>query len=123
MPPAPFAIPITQPGKTPAYTVDDARRFVATYQRADFTTVSGAPFTIDDVQFVTREQAEQMMRSSLQGQVAPGDLVCVVSLTGPFTGDTIPVPYGARRRIWHPTYLTLVFDAHTGYLLSEWFHD
>ncbi len=120
----PFAVPITQPGKTPAYTVDDARAFVAKYPSADFNTVSGAPFTIDDVQFVTREQAEQLMRdSSLQGQVAPGDLVCFVSLTGPFTGNTIPVPYGVHKRTWHPTYLALVFDAHTGYLLSEWFHE
>lgn len=124
----PFAIPITQPGKTPAYTADDARTFIATFvaahPRADLYTVSGAPFTIDDARFVTREQAEEIMRGeSLAGQAAPGDLVCVVSLTGPFTGETISIMPGAKRRTWHPTHITLVFDVHTGNLLTEWFHD
>jgi hypothetical protein len=117
-------VPITQPGKTPAYTVDDARTFIASQRRADLNTVSGAPCTIDDVRFVTREQAERMARSTPPpGQPGADDLVCVVSLTGPFTGETISAPPGARRREWHPTHIMLVFDAKTGSLNSRWFHD
>lgn len=122
-----MAMPITQPGKTPAYTVGDARAFIASQvsqQRADLNTVSGAPCTIDDVRFVTREQAERMMRRTpLEGQPGSGDLVCVVSLTGPFTGEMISGPPGARRREWHPASIMLVFDAQAGSLLSRWYHD
>lgn len=128
-PPAPtggpmLAIPITQPGKTPAYTVDDVRAFIASHPGGDLTTASGAPFSIDDVRFVTREEAEQMTRGeSLEGQVAPGELVCIVSLTGPFSNNAISIMANAPRPQDHPTYAAVIFDAHSGTLLSEWFHN
>ncbi|HLY31578.1 MAG TPA: hypothetical protein VKQ36_11145 [Ktedonobacterales bacterium] len=117
-----YAIPITQPGKTPAYTLEDVRAHVATYSGGDLATVSGAPFSIDTVEFVGPEQAEQMTHDAAHGVVASDDLVCIVRLTGPFSGQGMSLAPSARKR-WSPTYATLVFDAHTGRPIMQGFHD
>ncbi len=116
------AIPITQPGKTPAYTAEDVRTYLTTHPSGELATESGAPFSIDAVEFVGPEQARQITRGSTDGSVAPGDLVCIVRLTGPFAGHGISLPPGVRLRR-PPTHATLVFDAHTGRLMMQGFGD
>jgi hypothetical protein len=117
-----YGIPITQPGKTPAYTVEDVRVYVATRPWGTLQTVSGEPFSIDAVEFVGPEQAEQMTRGALHGAVTTGDLVCIMRLTGPFTGQGMSLPSGARI-LRPPTHAILVFDVHDGRLIMQGFRD
>lgn len=118
-----YAIPITQPGKTPAYTVEDVRAFVATQPNGALNTVSGAPFSIDAVEFVSREQAEHMTHGAYSEEAgAPGDLVCIVRLTGPFSGQGMSLMPGARIR-QPPAHAVLVFDAHDARLIMLGFYN
>jgi hypothetical protein len=118
-------IPITRPGQTPAFTEADARTWVEQNGFPGGNTTTGKPFTIDSVDFITREQAEARTHGeSLEGQVAPGDIVCYVVLTGPFDGSGIDLPIGVTPK---PSDLAgyhgvMIFDAHTGLLLM-WGYD
>lgn len=118
-------IPLTLSGQTPAYTAQDAQNYVVVHGFPGGNTTTGKPFTVDSVTFVTREQAETMIHGeSLTGQVAPGDLVCIVVLSGPFDGSGISAPFGVTVKPadvaqYHGV---MVFDAHTGVLLM-WGYD
>ena len=116
-------IPVTQPERTPAYTADDVRALLTSRPFGSLKTVSGAPFSIDDVRFVRWEEAGRVMRSSWPQDTAPSDVVCLVLLTGPFTGESISGPYTPNPRTWHPLHAILVFDAHNGRLYVEGFRD
>jgi hypothetical protein len=94
----------------PAFTAQDVTRYFATipnYGRFDSST----PTSVIDVQFLTAQQAEATLRTTLAP--TPADrLVCVVKIDGTFISTGPP---GAR-----PTTSAtalIVFDAHTGNIL------
>jgi hypothetical protein len=108
------AIHPTQAG-TPAFTEADVLQFLDTHGFPAGLTLSGTKPVISQVLFVTSKQANDTFNTSVS--LPDTSLICYVALQGPFSGDSIPHPPGAKPATFQTGHM--VFDAQTGNLL-EW---
>lgn len=115
----PPRIAITRPGQIPAYTQADVRDYIRQVGFPLGSLANGNPPPITKIEFVTREQAEALMRGeSLEGMVAPGAIVCYVEFGGPIIAHGMMKPPNARPSSpWTTGHE--VFDATTGGVLDE----
>ena len=114
----PHLVPVTE--NAPRFTESDVRAYLKHFDTSAIVgpTVSGKPFTIRKIQFMTNKEVFILTHGENPG-LADDAVVCVVELYGPFYMTTISVPPG-RKPFPPMDSVSVVFDAQTGNIIMNW---
>ncbi len=114
----PHLMPATE--NAPRFTEADVRAFLEDFDTSSIVggTVSGKPFTIRKIQFMTNKEVFVLTHGKNPG-LADNAVVCVAELYGPFYMAAISVPPG-RKPLPPMDVIGIVFDGQTGKIIMTW---
>ncbi len=114
----PHLMPATE--NAPGFTESDVRTYLKHFDTSTLVgpTVSGNPFIIRKIQFMTNKEVTTLSHGENPG-LADDTIVCVAELYGPFYMTAISVPPGAKQ-LPPMDAIGVVFNAQTGKIIMTW---
>lgn len=100
----------------PHFTEADARQYLATHSEVEYVVPGSPTPVLTSVRFMTTSQASAVLQESLA--LPDTTLVCLARYAGSFQGAGGPFTANQSQSIPVEQSETLIFDAHTGNLLS-----